>query len=65
MSGENDVHSSLDESSAQLVGIIDHVRGGQRVLHVEVGNQMVVHHGNDAFAGTGGLLSLFDEPLLA
>ena len=64
MSREDDMHTSLDEPLTELSGIIDHIGCCQRLLHVEMGHQVVVHHGNDTPSGCGGLFGLLNKPVL-
>ncbi len=47
MPREHDMHPGIDKATAHLARFIDHIGGGQRVLHVEMGHQMMMHHGDD------------------
>ncbi len=64
MSREDDMNSSLNEPLTELPGIIDHIRCCQCLLHVEMGHQVVVHHGNDAPSSVCSLFGLLNKPLL-
>ena len=43
--------------------VLDDVVGQETVLLVEVGHQVMVHHGNDPLAALAGLGGLVDDPL--
>ena len=48
MASKDDMNPGLDETTTQLGGVINHIGGCQCVLHVEMGHQMMMHHGDDA-----------------
>ena len=64
VAGKDGVHPGIDEAVAQLLRFADHVGCRQGFLHVEVGHQVVVHHGDDISAGGRCRCRLVNKPLL-
>ena len=63
VSSEDGMYAGLHQLAGNVVMVLDDVVGQQAVLLVEVGNQVVVHHGDDVLALLAGLSGLVDDPL--
>ena len=63
VSGEDGVDAGLHELHGYRLMVLDDVVGQETVLLVEMGHQVMVHHGNDPLAALARLGGLVDDPL--